>query len=141
MNINLRTRFLRIIKRAGLTPWPKLFHQLRASCETDLLAEFPISAVTEWLGHSPEVALRHYARVPDHLFERAAAVAPKGDAESDAATTQIPTQTGADAKRPGRTRSAEVLTGQAFCPIQSAPAFSRPSDSVTLRGFEPRSQP
>ena len=56
-------------------------------------------------------------------------------------TTQIPTQTGADAKRPGRTRSAEVLTGQAFCPIESAPAFSRPSDSVTLRGFEPRSQP
>ena len=98
-------------------------------------------AVTEWLGHSPEVALRHYARVPDHLFERAAAVAATGDAESDAPATQIPTQTGADPKRPERTRSAEELAGQASGPILSAPVLSRPTDSVTLRGFEPRSQP
>lgn len=141
VNINLRTQFLRIIKRAGLTPWPKLFHQLRASCETDLLAEFPITAVTEWLGHSPEVALRHYARVPDHLFVRAAAVAATGDAKSDAPTTQIPTQTGADGKRLERTRSSEVLAGQASGPILSAPVLSRPTDSVTLRRFELRSQP
>ena len=70
---NTRTAFLKLIKRAGLTPWPRLFHTLRASCETDLLEQgFSMSAVTEWLGHSAAVALKHYARVPDHLFARAA---------------------------------------------------------------------
>jgi hypothetical protein len=59
-------------RRAGLQSWPRLFHTLRASCETELPEQFPISAVTEWLGHSAAVALKHYARVPDHLFERAA---------------------------------------------------------------------
>ena len=34
-NCNLRTQFERIIKRAGLEPWPRLFHNLRASRETE----------------------------------------------------------------------------------------------------------
>jgi integrase len=71
VNCNLRTEFLRLIRRAGLKQWPRLFHTLRASCETDLLEQVPISAVTDWLGHSAAVALKHYTRVPDHLFERA----------------------------------------------------------------------
>ena len=79
--MNLRTEFLRLIRRAGLTPWPRLFHTLRASCETDLLAKFPITAVTEGLGHSAAVALKHYARVPDDLFNRAAG---RRDARYDA---------------------------------------------------------
>ncbi|HAY82860.1 MAG TPA: hypothetical protein DCY79_23880 [Planctomycetaceae bacterium] len=28
---SLRTQLLRIIKKAGVNPWPKLFHNLRAS--------------------------------------------------------------------------------------------------------------
>ena len=83
---NARTAFLKLIRRAGLTPWPRLFHTLRASCETDLLDTLPMSAVTEWLGHSAAIALKHYAGVPEHLFERAA----KGGAESGARAAQNP---------------------------------------------------
>ena len=43
-NVNLRTQFLRIISRAGLEPWPKLFHNLRATRETELAETFPIHA-------------------------------------------------------------------------------------------------
>jgi integrase len=32
--VNWRTQFLRILHRAGIQPWPKLFHALRASCQT-----------------------------------------------------------------------------------------------------------
>ena len=39
---NLRTQAHRIIKKAGIVPWPKTFHNLRSSCETDLAEEFPI---------------------------------------------------------------------------------------------------
>ena len=36
VNCNLRSTFERIVRRTGLTPWPRLFHALRASCESDL---------------------------------------------------------------------------------------------------------
>jgi len=45
-NCNLPTQFKRLIKRAGLTPWPRLFHAMRASRETELAKEFPIHVVT-----------------------------------------------------------------------------------------------
>ena len=71
-NSNLRTTFQKIVKRAGLDPWPRLFHNLRASRETELVAEYPIQVVTAWLGNTPTIALKHYLQVtPDH-FEKAA---------------------------------------------------------------------
>jgi hypothetical protein len=71
-NVNLRTQFERIIRRAGETPWPKLFHNLRASCQTDLAERFPIHAVCYWLGNSAIIAQRHYLQVRDEDFDRAA---------------------------------------------------------------------
>ena len=41
MNANLRTTFEKIVHRAGLTPWPRLFHNLRASRETELVETYP----------------------------------------------------------------------------------------------------
>ncbi|HUT09601.1 MAG TPA: hypothetical protein VMY42_03825 [Thermoguttaceae bacterium] len=43
----------RLIRRAGLTPWPRLLHNLRASRETELAAEFPLHVVIRWLGNAP----------------------------------------------------------------------------------------
>lgn len=68
---SLRTQALRIVRRAGLKPWPKIFQNLRASCETELAAEFPVQCVAEWLGHSPQVAMQHYLQVRESDFERA----------------------------------------------------------------------
>ena len=69
-NINLRTQFERIIDRAGLTPWPRLFHALRASRETELVQEFPVQCVTAWLGNTPRIALKHYLMVSEEHFEK-----------------------------------------------------------------------
>jgi integrase len=41
---NLRTQLGRIIKKAGLVPWPKPFQNLRATRETELSEQFPIHA-------------------------------------------------------------------------------------------------
>lgn len=92
-NANLRTRFRKIIARAGLEPWPKLFHNLRASRQTELLDCFPVKAVCEWLGNSQAVALEHYAQVTDDHF-RAAAGVPASDAEAkgEAEAKQFPKQ-------------------------------------------------
>ena len=35
---NYRTRFEKIVRRAGLTPWPRIFHNLRASRETERMS-------------------------------------------------------------------------------------------------------
>jgi integrase len=71
-NANLRTTFSKIIKRAGVKPWPKLFHNLRASRQTELAAAFPIHVVCEWIGNSAAIASKHYLTVREGDFERAA---------------------------------------------------------------------
>jgi hypothetical protein len=71
VNANLRTQLLRIIANAGIQPWPKLFQNLRASRATELAAEYPGYVAAAWLGHSTEVAQRHYWQVTDADFERA----------------------------------------------------------------------
>ncbi len=71
-NKNLRTQFTRIIRRAGLTPWPRLFQNLRASRETELAEKFPLRVVTDWLGNSPRVAHDHYLSTTEEHFQRAA---------------------------------------------------------------------
>ena len=67
---NLRTTFQKIIKRAGLTPWPKLFQNLRASRLTELEETFPTHVVCKWMGNSPKVAQKHYLLTTDEHFEK-----------------------------------------------------------------------
>ena len=67
-NANLRTRLEKIIKRAGLTPWPRLWHNLRASRQTELADQFPSHVVCQWIGNSESVAREHYLSVTqDHV--------------------------------------------------------------------------
>lgn len=75
---NLRTHMLRIIRRAGLEPWPKLFQNLRATRETELAEVYPMHVVCAWIGNSRAVAAKHYLQVTDEHFKKA---------------TQNPTQT------------------------------------------------
>jgi integrase len=70
---NLRTQLLRILRRAGVEPWPRSFHNLRASRQTELADQFPLHVVTDWIGNSPEVADRHYLKTTEDHFRRAAA--------------------------------------------------------------------
>ncbi len=71
-NTNLRTQLERIIARAGLKTWPKLFQNLRATRETELVEQFPSHVVCEWIGHSATVAAKHYLQVTDDHFAKAA---------------------------------------------------------------------
>ena len=71
-NQKLRTRMLKIIRRAGEKPWPRLFQNLRASRETELAAEYPLHVVTAWIGNSVGVAMKSYLQMTEDYFERAA---------------------------------------------------------------------
>ncbi len=38
-----RTRMAKLLKKLGIAPWPKVFHNLRASRQTELMKRFPIA--------------------------------------------------------------------------------------------------
>lgn len=71
-NVNLRTQLLKIIRRAGLEAWPKLFHNLRATRQTELTEEYPAHVVCSWLGNTRGVAMKHYLQTTEEHFQKAA---------------------------------------------------------------------
>jgi hypothetical protein len=65
-------------------PGAKLFHNLRASRETELAAQFPIHVVCAWIGNTEMIAAKHYLQVTEADFERATSSSREGGAESGA---------------------------------------------------------
>lgn len=122
-NANLRTTLEKIIRRAGLEPWPRLWHSMRASCETDLARQFPLAVVAKWLGNTQAVAMRHYVDVTDSDFERAAA----GDGNAAQKAAQHAHATGR--KESQATRPAHEKT-----PVLQGSASLR--DTLQNRGME-----
>jgi hypothetical protein len=62
---------LKIIKRAGLKSWPKLFQNLRSTRQTELEEEFPTHVVCSWMGNSESVARKNYLQVTEDHYDRA----------------------------------------------------------------------
>jgi integrase len=133
VNTNLRTTFEKLVRRAGLVAWPRLFQNLRASLETDLMKDHPIHVVTAWVGNTPKIALGHYLQTLEGDFEKAV----RGDATSDAPATQKPTQTRADVNDPDGTPGPEVLADRPVSPVLSAPVSYCPDVQVAKVGLEP----
>ena len=69
---NWRTHACRLIRRAGLAPWPKLFVNLRVSRATELAERFPAHVATAWMGHTQQIAEQHYWTTTQEHFDRAA---------------------------------------------------------------------
>jgi integrase len=69
--LNLGTAAERIIRRAGLTPWAKVFHNMRGTRQTELEDRFPTHVVCAWLGNSESIARKHYLRVTEDHFDLA----------------------------------------------------------------------
>src|SRR3954469_19277869 len=80
------------IRRAGVEPWPRVWHSMRASCESDLAQSFPLAVVTKWLGNTPSVALRHYVDPTEAAYTQAASWVPGGGAKSGAPAAHFPAQ-------------------------------------------------
>ena len=69
-NSNLDKPLKKIIEAAGLVPWAKLFHNMRASCETQWLKEGArADLVANWIGHSVKVQNLNYVQHTDEDIE------------------------------------------------------------------------
>ena len=134
---NLRTNLKRMILRAGMKPWPRIYQNLRSSRATQWLDEaYPLHVVADWMGHSVEVLAKHYAQVLDTHLERAT-----GGAKSDALDVQKATQHQGHLLR---TRSHGALNSQCFTDDLRANANeceTVQTELMTPRGFEPLFHP
>lgn len=116
-NYNPGTTMARIIFAAGLTPWPKLFHNLRATRQTELTRlGFAEHVVCDWIGNSVAVAREHYLRVTDDDFAKAASFttiseqgAAKSAALSDEKALQNAQQTVVAPRCPETTKASKSL--------------------------------
>ena len=127
---NLRTQLKRILRRAGVSAWPKLFHNLRSTRQTELAERYPIHVVCAWLGNSRAVAQAHYLQVTDAHFEQAAN--PKKAAQKAAQST---------ASRKGRKQAKAETQNRSVLPSDSAPCGCTHGFRMTPTGFEPVSRP
>ena len=68
---NLRTWLERAIIRAGFASWPKLWQNFRATRATELADQYPSHVAAAWLGHTEQIADRHYRQTTATHYERA----------------------------------------------------------------------
>jgi hypothetical protein len=123
---NLSPGFIRILKRAGITPWPKLFMNLRSTRQTELENLFPTQVVCKWMGNSPQVAHKHYLKVTAEHFEQASRLTPDSSGQ---------TVTPADNANDAAEEKTNVLQSR---PIKTGlPRLPRKPRSVDDIGLEP----
>ncbi len=139
-SVNLRTQLERIIRRAGLQPWPKLFHNLRATRETELAETNPLYVVCAWIGNSTAIAAKHYLQVTDEHFDRAIAGNGTGPGEVAQKAAQNPAQQShADGRKASHDEGRETKN-PAICGAFHGVASGCDEPDKTLippRGVEP----
>jgi len=85
----IRKRLDVLVERAGLTKWPRITHNLRASRQTELERNNPTHVVCAIMGNTPAVAHRHYLQTSEDDLLKAAG-------RSTEKAAQNPAQYGAD---------------------------------------------
>lgn len=125
----MRTQLRKIIIRSGNTPWPKVWQNLRATRETELLELFPLKSVTKWLGNSKAVAMKHYVMAREQDFLRAAG-------QCVPCVPNVTGENGHDRIEPDSMGGEVVRIEETAAKTPEKPAVSLPS--ITRLGLEPR---
>lgn len=130
---NLNPQFRRIIERAGVAAWPRAFHNLRGSRQTELAHRFPLATVCDWIGYSKLIAQGHYLQQTDADWERAL----ESGAESGALVAQNPAQHTPAPRRKNSKEATEVSIGGGFTRDSAQGGESTQKQSVGRPGLEP----
>lgn len=110
---NPHTQFVRLIERAGLNPWPKVWQNLRSTRETELLKDFPIHVVCGWIGNTERIARRHYLQTTEADFDKAIGLqrAAKSAALSSGEYAQLAQDETKEPRFPAENAADAVLSG------------------------------
>jgi integrase len=105
---NVNPQLRRIINRAGLQQWPRTWHNLRASRQTELASTFPLATACAWMGNTKAIAGGHYLQVTDADWTRATG----GNEPASIPATQVrPSTPTGDQHRAGNPSNAAELVG------------------------------
>jgi integrase len=126
-NANLRTQFLKKLAKAGLPPWDRLFHSMRASRQTELEHQYPTHVVCAWLGNSPRIAQKNYLMVTESDFDKASSF-------RETNTTRATQES--DLRETNTTLSETVTSGSAASndPANSWVETKKASENTGLQG-------
>jgi hypothetical protein len=134
---NLRTQFHRIIRQAGLEPWPKTFQNLRSTRETELAEEFPIHLVCAWIGNSQPVAAKHYLQLADDHFARAVGEAAHSEAKAAQNPAQKAHETSGSGWKRSQAKSAQTPETSGACTQFPVASEYSTNAKVPCVGLEP----
>ena len=127
--LNMRTRFTKAIKRAGLEQWPKLFQNLRSSRQTELCAVHQPYLVCKWMGNTEAIAINHYLQeTGQHLADACTVSTVKMGAHTGADTAVMSPQSPSE--------KTETLENKAF-PVIDLHGPSQEMPLVGDEGLEP----
>ena len=110
-----------------MEPWERLFHNLRASRQTELADKFPAHVVARWLGNSSAIVERHYLQTIEAHYE--AACQPICAAKSLQSLMEMDNIVGNERKVESRK------------PLDVKDSRKSHIPSIPPRGFEPLSPP
>jgi hypothetical protein len=99
----------------------------------ELAADYPAHVVCTWIGNSEAVARKHYLRITEADFDRAA----KSDAESDAPAAQNPAQRPVATISKEKKEKAQTFDNQRVVPILANTCDTVQSYTAPRQGLEP----
>lgn len=134
-NKNPGTHLRRIILKAGVTPWPKLWHNLRSTRQTELMQDHPAHVVAHWLGNTVAVAVKHYAQVTDEHY----ALAATGCSALQILMQQVPAEACSTTNAKSENRSHGPLNRVVHA--GAAPCKGRKTKEMGPTGLEPVTSP
>lgn len=130
---SLRKTLVRAIKQAGFEVWPRLWHNMRASRQTELEREFPNHVVCNWLGNTRGTAEKHYLMVTDDDFDR-------GQKWGQNRGQSVPAESELELQRvrePHEAEPAKPVVLQSLTTDCNSFASDSISDSIAREGLEP----
>jgi integrase len=105
----LTSKLETLCHRAGFAMWQKPWQNMRSTCETEWLQSHPIHKVASWMGHSPLIALKHYAQVSNEQTAIDAAAGLKADTNCQRAEVpQLATEFASPASGSARDKKPEA---------------------------------
>ncbi len=112
--------------------WPKPCHQLRSTRRTELDREFPRHVVNEWLGHSSEVAEKHYQQITSEDLTKAHGLT------TMRTTAGTPEPLSNDQKEQVTDRETSITSGEyadSLSSVGGSPGLRQPWKSLHFQGF------
>jgi integrase len=75
----LRKKLEKLCRSLGIPLWRKPFNNMRATRDTELRDSYPAHVCVAWLGHSEEIARKHYLQIAKEHWDTAIRVSPHSE--------------------------------------------------------------